>query len=125
MKYRKAIGAGAAALALACVAFFLGRLTVGKPLPWQDVVVSHAEILERDGRWFHINGLSCNDVNGQGEYTFTLPEDAVLEWRYEPVALEDLHPGDHIAVTYTGPVLLSYPGQLTQVLRIQLLEDEK
>ncbi len=125
MKYGKIIAAGAAVLALVCASFFLGRLTVEKPIPWQEVVVSHAEILERDGAFFHINGLDCNDVNGQGEYTFTLPEDAVLEWRYEPITLEDLQVGDHIAVTYTGPVLLSYPGQLTQVLRIQLLEDER
>lgn len=114
----------AAAVALACASFFAGRLTA-KPLSWQDVVVAHAEILERDGNYFHINGLSCNDINGQGEYTFTISKDTLLEWRYTPITVEDLKPGDRIAVAYTGPVLLSYPAQLTQVLRIQLLEDDK
>lgn len=114
----------AAAVALACASFFAGRLTA-KPLSWQDVVVAHAEILERDGNYFHINGLSCNDINGQGEYTFTITTDTLLEWRYTPITVEDLQPGDRIAVAYTGPVLLSYPAQLTQVLRIQLLEDDK
>lgn len=123
--WKKIMLISAAVAALAGGGFLAGRLTAPKPLSWQDVVVAHAEILERDGAFFHINGLNCNDVNGQGEYTFTLPEDAVLTWRYEPITLEDLHAGDHIAVTYTGPVLLSYPGQLTQVLRVELLEDDK
>ena len=43
----------------------------------------------------------------------------------EPITLEDFKAGDKVSVTYTGPVMLSEPAQLTQVLRIQLLEDEK
>ena len=123
--WKKTAICSAAALALAVGAFFLGRHTADKGIPWQEVVTMHCEILERDGDFFHINGLACNDVNGQGEYTFSITKDTVLEWRYTPVTVEDFQPGDHVAVTFTGPVLLSYPGQLTQVLRVQLLEDER
>jgi len=39
--------------------------------------------------------------------------------------LSDLDAGDIIAVTFDGYVLESYPAQLQEVIRIQLLDDEK
>lgn len=48
-----------------------------------------------------------------------------MEWRHAPISLAELDPGDRVSVTYTGAVLESYPAQLTQVVRVQLLEDEK
>ena len=54
-----------------------------------------------------------------------MEENTVLEWRHAPLTLAELEPGDTISVTYTGAVLESYPAQLTQVVRVQLLEDEK
>ena len=126
--WKKAVIAIGAA-ALLCGAFLLGRGSAGwlgeKAPRWDEVVLMHAEIVDRDGTFFHVNGLDCNDVNGQGECTFSVTEDTVLEWRYTPITLEDFKAGDKVSVTYTGPVMLSEPAQLTQVLRIQLLEDEK
>ena len=48
-----------------------------------------------------------------------------LLWHFTPAELEDFKVGDRIEVMYTGPVMQSYPGQLTQILRIDLLEDGK
>ena len=55
----------------------------------------------------------------------SLAEDTVLEWRHAPLTLAELEPGDTISVTYTGAVLESYPAQLQDVVRVQLLDDEK
>ena len=122
----KTISVISMAVAGVCAAALGFVLAKGQQGPkWEEIVVMHAEILERDGAFFHVNGLDCNDVNGQGECTFSVTEDTVLEWRYTPIALEDFKAGDKVSVTYTGPVMLSEPAQLTQVLRIQLLEDEK
>ena len=60
-----------------------------------------------------------------GEFTFSVEEDIVLEWRHAPLTLAELEPGDTISVTYTGAVLESYPAQLQDVVRVQLLDDEK
>lgn len=129
MKWWKKAAAVLAAVVLLCGGFFLGRLSLGGPAvdepPWQETSIFHAEILERDGRRFHVKGLDCNDVNGRGEFIFSVEEDTPLVWRYTPASLEDFQAGDRVAVTYTGDVLDIYPVQLTQVLCVDLLEDEK
>lgn len=123
--WKKAAGTLAGVLLL-CGAFLLGRFTAGMPAKQaQPGFTFHGEILSRDGPRFHVNGLDCNGVNGRGEFTFSVEEDTPLVWRGTALALEDLQAGDRVAVTYTGDVLETYPVQLTQVARIDLLEDEK
>ncbi|MDY5619729.1 MAG: hypothetical protein SPF78_14550 [Lachnospiraceae bacterium] len=39
------------------------------------------------------------------------------------ISFSDLEAGDYILVTYAGTVVESYPGQIHDVLRIELLED--
>ncbi len=119
----KIVCAALLVVALVCGAFFLGRFTAGAPRGAS--VTFHAEILERDGKRFHVNGLACNDINSRGEFTFSLEDGTPLVWRGTALSLDDLETGDRIAVTYTGDVLETYPAQLTNVLRIDLLEDEK
>ncbi len=122
----KTISVISMAVAVVCAAALGVVLSKGQPGPkWEEIVVMHAEILERDGAFFHVNGLDCNDVNGQGEYTFSVQEDTPLLWHFTPAELEDFKVGDRIEVMYTGPVMQSYPGQLTQILRIDLLADGK
>lgn len=124
MKLWKSAAAVLAGVVLLAGGFLLGRLTAGGTEE-QGAVVFHAEILERDGAFFHVNGLSCNDVNSRGEFTFSVDGDTPLVWRGTPLDLEDLDAGSRIAVTYRGDVLETYPAQLTDVRRIDLLEDEK
>ncbi len=126
MKWQKKAAAVLAGVILLCGGFFLGRFTAGMPAKQaQPVVTFHGEILSRDGPRFHVNGLGCNDVNSRGEFTFSVGEGTPLVWRGTALALEDLQAGDRVAVAYTGDVLETYPMQLTQVVRIDLLEDEK
>lgn len=121
MKSWKIICAAVLMVALVCGAFFLGRCTAVT----EPGVCFHAEILERDGTFFHVNGLDCNDINGRGEFTFSVKDGTPLVWRGTALTLDDLDTGDRIMVTYSGYVLETYPAQLPDVYRIDLLEDEK
>ena len=47
-----------------------------------------------------------------------------LIWRGVPITLKDLRAGNTVSVTYTGEVLEISPAQVSDVLRIQLLDDE-
>ena len=109
-------------LAAALLAFQAGRASVPKQPLGQTF---YAAIDQIDGNSLAVTGLEVNDINHRGAFTFSVGEDTVLEWRHAPISLAELDPGDRVSVTYTGAVLESYPAQLTQVVRVQLLEDEK
>ena len=86
--------------------------------------VVYAEILSNDNGHFHVKGLDVNDINGRGEYTFSVKEDTKLVWRGTPLSVEDFDAGDRIAFYYNGLVLESHPAIVPNVIRIKLLDDE-
>lgn len=90
-----------------------------------DQQTFYAEIQERADDRFLVRGLSVNDINYRGEFSFSVTEETVLLWRGTAVALSDLDIGDAIAVTFRGEILESYPAQIQEVVKIQLLEDER
>ncbi len=71
-----------------------------------------------------IEGLEVNDINHRGAFTFSIKDDTELLWRNTEIKISDLKEGQNISVTSIGDVLDSYPGQLTKVSRIILLDDE-
>ncbi|MFR7478252.1 MAG: DUF3221 domain-containing protein [Acutalibacteraceae bacterium] len=77
------------------------------------------------GGHFAVEGLSVNDINFRGEFTFTITPDTSLIWRGETLPAEELQVGDRVAVTFDGTVQEVYPAVLTGVLQVQLLEDER
>ena len=85
----------------------------------------YATITERDDDFFAVEGLSVNDINFRGEFTFTITPDTSLIWRGETLPAEELQVGDRVAVTFDGTVQEVYPAVLTSVLQVQLLEDER
>lgn len=106
--------------------FLLGRETAPdhttSTLPWEQCDTIYVTILEKqDDNYFHVEGLSVNDINGQGEYSFSLEDDVKLVWRGTEITAADLQVGDNIAITYSGGVLESYPAQFAQVLQIKKL----
>ena len=109
-------------LAVALFAFALGRSTAPASHMGETF---YATVDRAAGDSLAVTGLEINDVNHRGAFTFSVEEDTVLEWRHAPLTLAELEPGDTISVTYTGAVLESYPGQLQDVVRVQLLDDEK
>ena len=71
-----------------------------------------------------VHGLDINDINHRGDFHFSV-EDATILWHNIEIDAADLDVGDNIAVTYTGDVLEIGPAILTQVLKIDLLDDER
>ena len=71
-----------------------------------------------------VQGLEINDINRRGAFELTVGDKTEFIWRGVPITAEDLKVGNTISVTYTGEVLESYPAQVRDVLRIQLLDDE-
>lgn len=90
-----------------------------------DQQTFYAEIQEKEDQRFLVRGLSVNDINYRGEFTFSITEETALLWRGTAVELSDLETGDTISITFHGEILESYPAQIQEVVKIQLLEDEK
>ena len=90
-----------------------------------DQQTFYAEIREREAGRFLVKGLAVNDLNYRGEFTFSATGETALLWRGTAIGLSDLDAGDIIAVTFDGYVLESDPAQLQEVIKIQLLDDEK
>lgn len=89
-----------------------------------DQQTFYAEIKEITDNHFLVQGLTVNDINYRGEFTFSIMGETELLWRGAEIELSDLDVGDNIAITFVGEVLESYPAQITEIVRVQLLEDE-
>ena len=84
----------------------------------------YAEIEEIKDNFILVKGLSVNDINFRGEFTISVVEETELEWRNTKINVTDLEVGDNISITFTGEILDSYPAQIKDVVKIQLLDDE-
>lgn len=85
----------------------------------------YGTIEQKDGERIIVEGLEINDINSRGRFDCQISDKTVLDWRYTDISLEDLDEGDLVAVTYIGEVLEISPAVINEVLRVQLLEDEK
>lgn len=74
---------------------------------------------------FEVKGLSVNDINYRGEFTFTVDTETKMEWRGTELSISDFDIGDNISITFSGEVQEIYPAHILDVFRIQLLDDEK
>lgn len=115
--------------AIAGIFYFIGyktaydRMENSAPAPAPQTF--YATISGIQGNTFTVKGLEVNDINFRGEFEFSVVEETKLTWRYTDISMEELDVGDNIAITFTGGVLETYPGQIRQVDVIQLLDDEK
>ncbi len=90
-----------------------------------DQQTFYAEITEITDNILYVRGLDVNDINYRGEFTFSIIEETELLWRGTKIELSELDVGDNIAITFEGEILESYPAQIKEVVKIQLLDDEK
>lgn len=90
-----------------------------------DQKTFYAEITEITDNILYVRGLDVNDINYRGEFTFSIIEETELLWRGTKIELSELDEGDNIAITFEGEILESYPAQIKEVVKIQLLDDEK
>ena len=84
----------------------------------------YAEIEEIKDNFILVKGLSVNDINFRGEFTISVVGETELEWKNTKINVTDLNVGDNISITFTGEILDSYPAQIKDVVKIQLLDDE-
>ena len=89
----------------------------------RDEFYFHAEIINVNENNIHVKGLDCNDINFRSEFTFNITEETSIEWRYTDIKKDDLYNGQRILIVGSGPIMQSYPAQLTNVSLIQLLDD--
>lgn len=112
-------------LAVGAGGFLLGRTTApddaASVLSWEQCDTIYATILDQQDTFLHLEGLSVNDINGQGEYIVPLDKDIKCIWRGVEIPVADLEVGDNLAITYSGDVLETYPVHFTQVLQIKKL----
>ena len=108
-------------LALMAGSFLLGRFTA----PETHSQTFYATITQKSGDHLIVEGIPENDINHRWQFQFTLEGNVPITWRGMELTMDDLDVGDLIAVTYTGSVLEISPAIIQNVLRIQLLEDER
>lgn len=108
--------------AAAALGYFAGKKSAD---PVVTGTTFYAVIEEINGTSFLVDGLEINDINSRGEFYFTVDDQTVLEWRNTGIAISDLQVGDTIAVTYTGEVMETYPVRINDIIKLQLLDDEK
>lgn len=110
--------------AFLALAFFFGRASA--PDSWENCVTFYATITERvDEDSFIVTGLGINGVNFRGDFVLSAGSDTLLGWQGGKISLEDFQVGDRVAITFTGGVRESYPGQIVKTLRLELLDNEK
>lgn len=77
---------------------------------------------------FHINvkGLDVNDINYRGNFTFKVDDNMDMTWRGEKVKVSDLKEGNNISITFTDEIVNDIsPAPLREVIKIQILDDER
>ena len=112
-------------LAVAAGGFFAGRASVGEQPGPLSAQTFYATIEEIGDGWLLVKGMAVNDINHRGDFHVPIGEDTALVWRYTELLFEELQEWQNVAITYTGHVLETYPARLTQVRRIELLNDSK
>ena len=72
-----------------------------------------------------VKGLEINDINFRGDFKFIITEATEIEWRNANLDSSELEIGDNISIIFTGYIQESDPAKIEDVLKIQLLDDEK
>ena len=93
------------------------------PAPEQQTF--YAVITGINGRQLAVDGMEINDVNFRGAFTFEVTEETVLVWRGTGLQVSELEVGDSVSITFSGSIQETSPARISDVLRLQLLDDEK
>lgn len=72
-----------------------------------------------------VKGLDINDINFRGNFEFIITEATELEWRHTKINADELEIGDNISIIFTGSIQETEPAEINDVIKIQLLDDEK
>lgn len=78
-----------------------------------------------NGNSITVSGLSVNDINYRGEFSFSIFGETLLEWHGKPLDFSELKTGDIISITFSGEIEETSPATINHVIKIQLLNDDK
>ena len=104
------------------------ELAMSKQVYGQTFYANIENIKEYNNGGFYINvrGLEVNDINYRGKFTFNINDNIDMTWRGEKIGISDLKEGDIISITFTDKDLMAIsPTPLKEVVKVQLLEDER
>ena len=120
------------------VSFLVGLFVGQRNVPRNDLAINKVvgqifyanieSIKQYNDGSFHLNvkGLEVNDINYRGNFTFKVDDSMNMTWRGEKVKVSELKVGSTIAITFTDEMLTFIsPTPLTEVVKIQILDDEK
>lgn len=113
----------------ACLAFIIGFLAghdAGRSTVSDVVYPStfYATVTEVSTHSLKVEGLEINQINYRSLYRFPVDEQTQLVWRGTPVELSDFRPGLTVSVSFMGNILETYPVGLTEVCRVEILDDD-
>ncbi len=74
---------------------------------------------------FSVEGMSVNDINYRGTFDFEVSDETKLVWRGTEMTISEFHIGDSVSITYSGEIQETSPARILDVVKIQLLDDEK
>lgn len=125
-------------LTLIIVVSFISGLLIGqKNSPKNNLAVSEVygetfyasieSIKQYNDGSFHINvkGLEVNDINYRGDFTFKVDDSINMTWRGKKINVSNLKEGNTISITFVDEVFSDIsPTPLTEVVKIQILDDE-
>lgn len=108
------------------IAIFAAGLISGVKLNTndEDEICFYATITEVYESSVLVDGMDVNDYNYRFEFICDVGDDTEITWRGSELSFEDLDVGDNIAIYFTGGVAETEPGQISDVTRIMLLDDE-
>lgn len=69
-----------------------------------------------------VDGLDDNDINYRGEFDFSINNDMELLWKGNDIEVSDFKVGQNVLITFIGEVMERYPGGITGVTRVVLLD---
>lgn len=122
----KKAAVGMLLLAAVLCAFIVGRVTAPREdvLSVYDCTTFYATIESVNGNVLLVQGLDVNDINTRSKFTLTVDEQTRLLWHGTEMELADLQIGASVAVTYTGLIQETYPGNIIEpAVQIVLLDD--
>ena len=85
-----------------------------------DIQTFYAEVKDVGDDTILVEGISLNDESFRGEFRYDVWEATKLEWRNTPISLSDLDEGDLVSI-----ILITDCGGITDLFKIQLLDDER
>lgn len=90
-------------------------IIIGYKLPKEEKLSFYGKVIEVNDSTIHVQGIPENDINHRGEFILNTTTQTIISPSKLPI-------NSIVRVTYTGAVMESYPSQINEVTKIELIE---